>query len=210
MTDTTGSVPLTPGAPISVTFPLDFAGHRFPVGHRVRLSLSPTYWPFAWPSPEPVTLEVALGDGTFVTLPVRAVDDNGAQPAFAAPERAALPAGETIASSERTLTRHAGTGEIRSTVVNDERSRLAATDLWFGERQENTHVLVDDDPLGAGLQYHAEHHLERGDWRIRVVVNTSVSADAEAFTVTTERDAYEGDVRVHALRRAVRVPRNGN
>ena len=207
--------PLTPGEPVTVSFPLDFAGHRFPVGHRVRLSLSPTYWPFAWPSPEPVTLDVALGDGTFVTLPERdaAGDEAGAGVgvalAFAEPERAAPAAGGVIASAERTLVRRAANGEIRSTVVSDERSHLAATDLWFGERQENTHVLIDDDPLAAQLQYQAEHHLERGDWRIRVVVNTSVIADAEAFSVTTERDAYEGDVHVHALRRAVRIPRNG-
>src|SRR5262249_67895 len=51
--------PLTPGEPVAVSFPLDFAGHRFAPGHRIRLSLSPTYWPFAWPSPEPVTLTVA-------------------------------------------------------------------------------------------------------------------------------------------------------
>jgi predicted acyl esterase len=209
--------PLTPGEPVTVSFPLDFAGHRFPVGHSVRLSLSPTYWPFAWPSPEPVTLDVALGEGTFgegtfVTLPERAPggDDDGPVPRFAAPERAAPAAGETTTIEERTLVRHAGTGEIRSTVVNDERSRLAATGLLFGERQENTHVLFGDDPLAARLEYHAEHHLERGDWRIRVVVNASVTADAEAFTVTTERDAYEGGVRVHALRRSVRIPRNGN
>jgi uncharacterized protein len=206
--------PLTPGEPVTVSFPLDFAGHRFPVGHRVRLSLSPTYWPFAWPSPEPVTLDVALGDATFVTLPERrdvGTDEAGASasPPFAPPERAAPAAGTTTTHAERTLIRHAGTGEIRSTVANDERSHLAATGLRFGEHQVNTHALFDDDPLAARLQYHAEHHLERGDWRIRVAVNTSVTADAEAFTVTTERDAYEGDVRVHALRRAVRIPRNG-
>jgi hypothetical protein len=201
--------PLTPGEPITVRFPLDFAGHRFPVGHAVRLSLSPTYWPFAWPSPEPVTLDVALGDATFLTLPERESHDDVAVSSFAAPERAAPVAGNTSTTSDRTLGRRASTGEIRSTVVNDERSHLTATDLRFGERQENTHVLFDD-PLAAGLEYHAEHHLERGDWRIRVVVNTSVTADAEAFTVTTERDAYEGDVRVHALRRSARIPRNGN
>jgi hypothetical protein len=44
----------------------------------------------------------------------------------------------------------------------------------------------------------------------RVVTRTSLSADAEAFTVTTELDAYEGDVQVHATRRAVRIPRDGN
>jgi hypothetical protein len=176
----------------------------------VRLSLSPTYWPFAWPSPEPVTLEVALGDGTFVTLPEREPGAvNGPVPSFAAPERAESAAGETTTIEERMLVRHAATGEIRSTVVNDERSHLATTDLWFGERQENTHVLFDD-PLAARLEYRAEHHLKRGDWKIRVVVNTSVTADADSFTVTTERDAYEGQVRVHALRRSTRIPRNGN
>ena len=205
--------PLTPGEPITVSLPLDFAGHRFPAGHSVRLSLSPTYWPFAWPSPEPVTLDVVAGEATFVTLPERsdAGDDEAGAPAgLPSPSEPRRRRARRPAIEERILARHAGSGEIRSTVVNDERSHLAATGLRFGERQENTHVLFDDDPLAARLEYHAEHHLERGDWRIRVVVNTSVTADAEAFTVTTERDAYERGVRVHALRRSVRIPRNGN
>ena len=108
------------------------------------------------------------------------------------------------------LVRHAGTGEIRSTVVNDERSHLAATDLWFGERQENTHVLFDDDRLPRGWNTSAEHHLERGDWRIRVVVNTSVTADAEASRSRPNATPTRVEVRVHALRRSVRIPRNGN
>ena len=51
--------------------------------------------------------------------------------------------------------------------------------------------------------------MGRGEWEIRVVVDTSVSADATHFTVTSARDAYEGAVRVHALRRSVRIPRDG-
>ena len=43
-----------------------------------------------------------------------------------------------------------------------------------------------------------------------MVVNTSLTADADAFTVATELDAYEDRVRVHALRRSVRIPRDGN
>jgi hypothetical protein len=111
---------------------------------------------------------------------------------------------------QRTLVTDLGLGEIRSTVVADERSHLAETGLWFGERQESSHVLPVDDPLGARLEYRAEHHLRRDDWRIRVVVNTSLTADADAFTLATELDAYEGRVRVHALRRSVRIPRDGN
>jgi hypothetical protein len=64
--------------------------------------------------------------------------------------------------------------------------------------------------MGARLEYHAEHHLRRDDWSIRVVVNTSLTADANTFAVATELDAYEGRTRVHALRRSVRIPRDGN
>jgi predicted acyl esterase len=204
-------VELTPGESTSVTFPLDFAGHRFPPGHRIRLALSPTYWPFAWPSPETVTLEVRLGEGTFVALPERDPGaDDGPAPAFGEPERAAPAPGATDVVERRTLATDLALGEIRSTVVNDERSHLAETGLWFGERQESTHTLGLGDPAVAGLEYHAEHHLRRGEWRIRIVVNTSMTADREAFTVSTELDAYEDRVRVHALRRSVRIPRDGN
>jgi uncharacterized protein len=202
---------LTPGEAVNVELPLDFAGHRFPAGHRVRLSLSPTYWPFAWPSPDPVTLDVALGERTFLTLPERDPRaDDGPAPRFDEPERATPAAGAVDAASERTLVTDLALGEIRSTVVSDERSHLADTGLWFGERQESSHVLPLGDPLGARLEYRAEHHLHRAGWKIRVLVNTSLTADADAFTVATELDAYEGRVRVHALRRSVRIPRDGN
>jgi hypothetical protein len=205
------TVRLTPGTPMSVTFPLDFAGHRFPPGHQLRLSLSPTYWPFAWPSPEPVTIDIALGEETFVTLPERAGDaDDGPLPSFGEAERAAPPAGDVREVADRTLVHHAGTGEIRSTVLTEESSCLRDTRLSFGERQEITHILYDDDPLAARLEYRAEHHLQRDDWTISVLVDTSVSADADAFTVTTDLDAYEGLVRVHCLRRSVQIPRDGN
>ena len=43
--------PLVPGEPTPVTLRLRSMGYAFPAGHRIRLALSPTYWPWAWPSP---------------------------------------------------------------------------------------------------------------------------------------------------------------
>ncbi len=51
--------PLVPGEPVTVDVTLKAIGQQIPAGHRLRLSVSPTYWPWAWPSPEVVTLTVA-------------------------------------------------------------------------------------------------------------------------------------------------------
>jgi uncharacterized protein len=61
---------LEPGREYEATIALDAVAHAFPAGHRLRLALSPTYWPWVWPSPEPVTLTVAGGLST-LELPVR-------------------------------------------------------------------------------------------------------------------------------------------
>ena len=38
--------PLAPGEPVDIVLRLDCGGHRFGPGHRIRLALSPTYFPW--------------------------------------------------------------------------------------------------------------------------------------------------------------------
>ncbi len=57
---------------------LNALGQAVEPGHRLRLALTPTYWPSIWPSPVPVELTVFTGDPIRLTLPVRsprAADD---------------------------------------------------------------------------------------------------------------------------------------
>ncbi len=62
--------PLTPGELTQATVDIDDIAHHFPAGHRIAVSLSTTYWPIAWPSPDLATLTVTLGT-SHLTLPVR-------------------------------------------------------------------------------------------------------------------------------------------
>src|SRR5581483_10193234 len=48
--------PLVPGRTVRAAFGLKVIAHRFEAGHRIRVAVSTTYWPWMWPSPEPVTL----------------------------------------------------------------------------------------------------------------------------------------------------------
>jgi predicted acyl esterase len=202
-------VPVVPGEPMSVELPLDCIGYAFPAGHRIRVAVSPCYWPFAWPSPDPVTMAITLGPETCLHLPERPASElDGHLPDFEPSERSAPPAGHSIATPARTVTRDAS-GRSELLVVADERNRLDDSDLDFGERTETRFAIVDGQPLTARIDWSAVHFLERGSWRIRVHTKTSVTATADDFIVTTELDAYEGDVRVHATRRHVEIARDG-
>ena len=79
--------PLVPGHRYTIQLPLKFTGHTIQTGHRWRLALSPTYFPWAWPSPENVTLSVFTGAGAHLDLPVRRgrPEDTNLRP-FAPPE----------------------------------------------------------------------------------------------------------------------------
>ncbi len=62
--------PLEPGKTYSVTVDLDDIAHAFPPGHRIAVSISTTYYPIAWPSPELATLSIQTGT-SHLALPVR-------------------------------------------------------------------------------------------------------------------------------------------
>lgn len=62
--------PLEPGRPYRVRVPLNGMAHAFPAGHRIRLSVSTSYWPLIWPTPEAAELRINVSE-TLLRLPVR-------------------------------------------------------------------------------------------------------------------------------------------
>ena len=80
--------PLRPGRWYRVRVQLNDIAHAFPRKHRIRLSLSSSYWPIAWPSPEAPILTMRTGTAV-LALPVRPPSDLvGDLPDFEAPETA--------------------------------------------------------------------------------------------------------------------------
>ena len=60
--------PLAPGKRYQVRVQLNDAGAAFPVGHKIRLALSTTYWPMIWPAPVKASLTI-LCIGSSLNLP---------------------------------------------------------------------------------------------------------------------------------------------
>lgn len=205
--------PLEPGREYTVTVRLDACGHELATGHRWRVAVSPTYWPFAWPSPVPVTLTVATGAGTFVTLPQRPDQPAGsALPDFDVPE-VSPPLPVTVL-----VTGHAGRRQevdvvsgrhVLTTVDDDGCIRFESNDgLEYVSSATDIYSIVEGDPLSAQVRCLRKSEYRRDDWHVRLETDSVMSADATHFLLTNALDAYEGNVRVFSKRWDERIPRD--
>jgi putative CocE/NonD family hydrolase len=202
---------LEPGRYYPVRVTLDAAGHRLPAGHHWRLAVSPTYWPMAWPSPQPVTLRIRTGEGSCLRLPVRPPrPEDGDLSPFQEPERCRPRPHEVLRPPRRTrrISEDAGKRQLEMHDVSDHgHTRLGDTGLEVYSQIEDQYHIVADDPLSASLTCSGEMGLRRGDWEVRTETYSRMSGDAGHFYLTHVLDAYEGRTRVFNKTWHVKIPR---
>lgn len=204
--------PLVPGERYTVTVRLNAVGHTLSAGHRWQVALSPTYWPHAWPSPEPVTLNVLAGEKTKLVLPVRppqAADDE--LPPFAAPETAPVAEKEILRKENRTrkIEHDLIEGVWRLEDFSDEGARRLLSDgVEYGSTNRNIYTIEEGDPLSAQVRCEWTLHVGRGQWQTRLESVSTMSADKEQFFVTNELHAYEGEERVFTKKWESAIPRD--
>lgn len=200
--------PLMPGERIRVRIQLNDAAQRFPAGNRIRLALSTSYWPMAWPSPEPVHLTI-FPAASSLTLPLRiATEQTPIQ--FDEPEAAHAGPVSTMepGSSSWQVLRDLGTSESVLEVVDDRgTSHLEDIDLLVRRRATERYSITGADVTSARGETVWEMGRERGDWRVDTVTKTALSCDATSFHVHATLDAFEGGERVHSSNWSTSVDR---
>jgi hypothetical protein len=198
---------------VRVRVPLQSTAYAIPSGHRIRLAVSSSYWPWAWPSPEPVILSVHCGAASVLSLPRRTPSplDDELRP-FAAAETG------TPLASETTSLRRGGRREHRDLATGElavefnwhgSRRRIIDTGTEMGEENVTTYRILEGDPLSATVVCRVVTTLDRPGWRARMEVASTMTSDRDNFTVTTTLEAFEGQVRVHARTVTHRFPRDG-
>lgn len=184
---------MRPGEVVEVGITLDQMTYRLVAGHRLRLALSNSYWPFVWPSPEAGVLTLT---GGVLELPVH----RGPVQAWQPPPPEALPPSphlllrapaasrqtEVDAAGRHLLTIRDDTGEVED----------RAHGLRFGESVEERWQIAPDDPLSATATIIWEQRLSRGNWSVRTRAETAMTGTATALRMTARLTAWEGDVQV--------------
>lgn len=208
--------PMTPGERTRVRVRLNDLAQRIPAGHRLRVAVSTSYWPPAWPAPTSTTLTVYAGTGT-LALPVRPPrpDDEALRP-FGAPE--AAPALETStlrpARFTRTRERDLSTRTTTARVVSEGDAfdgavtPLDAIDLDVGYRIEQAFRITDDEPCSAETEIRQTSLLRRGDWAVRLALRTHLTCTAEAFRMEADLTARAGEEVVRTRRWDATIPRD--
>ncbi|MFI2812608.1 CocE/NonD family hydrolase [Microbulbifer sp. JSM ZJ756] len=203
--------PLEPGKRYRVKVILNDIGHVFPDGNRLRVSISTSYFPLAWPAPVPVRLTIFTGTSRLV-LPERPRrDTEDSEIVFLPPEGARPLATRTVQAGQHKwrVVRDLETDVSTLEVINDdgviyiepvgvEMQRKALE--WYSYRGYDY-----SSPQGETLW---EWGYRRNNWEVRTVTRTVLESTPSHFNIHAQLDAYEGQKRVFSENWDVEIPRD--
>jgi hypothetical protein len=207
--------PLEPGTLYAVRVRLDVNTRVLLPGHRLRLAVSPSYWPHIWPAPEPVTLTLQTGRQSTLELPIRhhRPEDSHLR-TFDPPEASQPVPHETLYTRAAetdlfpyTLERDLTTGKTTVTHGRAEGWRFA-DGLTYSHKRRETYSVIEGQPHTARHQIEHLITLARGDWHTRVETTSILSTDGHAFLLSNTLEGFENGGRVFAHTWTQETPRD--
>ena len=203
--------PLEPGKRYRVEVRLNEVAQILPAGNAIRLALSTSYWPLAWPPPESARLTIHP-EGSELVIPVRpprASDDE--LPEFGEPEIAAPVQTQMIEPRRydwrvvRDLARDVSTLEV----LKDEGAyRFTDNDLVVAHSTFETYSHRANDFASVRGETELIRRLRRGGWSVKTVTRTVLTCDGSHFRLRADLDAYEGEERIFCRTWDRRIPRD--
>ena len=191
--DLSSPLPIEPGRIYTIKVDLGFTAYKFKAGNKIRLSLSTSYWPMIWPSPEPVTLEIRTGKGA-LSLPKRAVNNQSlTTPIYPKPgvqesiKHTSVTAGEY--NNEVNYDPVKGIHEIKKEWKSGEKNLHPINTVTSSSGSEAL-TIGADDPLSASYVITSERSLSRDNWDISLRSSTTVTATQKNFNIRVKLEAF--------------------
>jgi len=185
---------IRPGEEFSIEFELHLTSWVFPAGHRVRVAISNSQWPMLWPTKEPMTSTLVIGDqgGSVIELPVVPRGGRG-KPAFESPVAdPRLPGYETLDSGNITgyasitsIEQDPDTGEAFGFATNSGATRYP----WGVERfeEEIEHRTSDEMPANTSVTGRYRLTQELVDRTLDFEQTVEFRSDADNFYLKFHR-----------------------
>ncbi|WP_135503252.1 CocE/NonD family hydrolase [Roseovarius aestuariivivens] len=200
---------LTPGETYHVEVPLKHVAQTFRAGHKLRLSVSTSYFPIAWPAPEPVTLTIHT-DQSKLDLPIRGANDP-AVPDLGTPRTAdplevdfkEPPQAKWSVSEDR------DTGRVTIEILDHEGgAQIVNHGFYHLAKGEERYSILPGDPTSAEGEVTWTHEMEREGWSIKTITQTHLTCDTESFHISARLRAWEGETLFRDHDWNVSIPRH--
>jgi uncharacterized protein len=163
--DPSSPEPLPVDEAVDVAIPLDHLAHRLAPGHRLRLALSTSYWPFLWPLPTKAMLTLQAG-----TLDLPILTD---APDWTPPPPEPLPDPSQTVTRPGTWSRKATVDPLTLrhvlTITDDTGDTAEPHGLTHGETVTERWEVSPDDPLSARATIIWDQRLSREGWSVQTL-----------------------------------------
>ncbi|MDR9404539.1 MAG: CocE/NonD family hydrolase, partial [Halothece sp. Uz-M2-17] len=203
---------LEQGKPYRIRVQLNDIAQSFPKGHRLRISISTSYWPLAWIPPKSTRLTIYTGNSSLI-LPTRNPRESDQHlPPFEEAEGAPAVNKTMIEPADLrwTVIRDLAKDESTLEVIKDEgKYYLEHIDLKVGWQTKEWYTFCDNDFNSARGETYCKRTFERENWSVKTVTSTVLRSDESYYYIDATLDAYEGDQRVYSQSWDRKVPREG-
>lgn len=193
-----------PDAMFNASLTLDQCAYHLPVGHKLCVSLSGSYWPYAWPEGETFSLSLRAG-----TLSLPMCPQTARQMKFDAPPPVQTREIRTLSEGEERKTWDTLPDGTRVLTITGDRGRRedvesgVITDVWMQE----VWSLHPDRPDSAKVDIVWIRGFGRGNWRAQSKAHVTMKGKTDHFEITQRLEAMDRDIRVFDKTWTSTVPR---
>ncbi|MEO1140367.1 MAG: CocE/NonD family hydrolase [Pseudomonadota bacterium] len=197
--------PLEPGQTYDVSLRLDHTAYRLPAGHRVRVAISGSYWPYCWPEDRHFTLTLTEGS---VDLPIRKSQDAVTyefEPPIDFPRRQVRQLRPN--SAKKSWTTDANGNLVLEIVGDQGQNEDVETGLITQSTLHERWSIHPDDPATAQVDITWTRGLSRGDWKTSTKLTAQMRGEKDMFSIRQTLEAWEDADLVFSDTQSARVPR---
>jgi hypothetical protein len=189
------------GEIVEVEIVLDQVAYRIPKGHRLRVAISPSYFPFVWPDDQAVSLRLEAGS---LHLPV--LDGEDVAVAFD-PAKGAEGIEFKRYSGRVESKKLLRNGDVwRQEIVGDDGLiENPLTGLKTAQKVYEVFEITEGDPSSARAKFSWKRSYGRGDWMVHTKSHVAVSSNNGQFLVEAALDAFEGELVIFSKKWSQRI-----
>ncbi|WP_116132277.1 CocE/NonD family hydrolase [Tropicimonas sp. IMCC34043] len=184
------------GEAFEVEIPLKGVAHEFAPGCRIRLAISTSYWPMAWPEPAQNAVTIHPGSMSLLLpgMPPEAIHD---QPEFGPPIHACPVPSEVLVPGQisRDVTWDLASGRVEL-ISRSKRATWVLDGQTMGGEGGHAYAIDPGDGASARARFHSIQRYDREGWSVRLETSSLVYWEQGKMVLDSSYEAFEGDEQV--------------